>query len=300
VGNVRVGTCGWADPGLIRSKRFYPPKARSAADRLAFYASKFSLVELDSSFYALPTVENTTRWAQILPAGFLMNVKAYGLLTRHAALLKTLPPDLRSEVRGGGKKSRVYLSDLSERAADQIWALHVDALRPLALADRLGVVLFQFPRWFVPSRENRDYLAQLSDRVPYPIAVEMRGGGWMADPDSERRTRELLERLGLAYVTVDEPQGFASSTPPTVMRTAEVALIRMHGRNAEAWEKKGITAAERFKYLYGEGELRPWVDTARRLASGGKVQVLFNNCYEDFATRNATEFAQMMSGDLFE
>jgi uncharacterized protein YecE (DUF72 family) len=162
------------------------------------------------------------------------------------------------------------------------------------------VVLFQFPRWFVPSRENREYLEALSERMPYPIAVEMRGGGWMADLDSERRTRELLERLGLAYVIVDEPQGFASSTPPTVMRTADLALIRMHGRNAEAWEKKGITAAERFKYLYPPDELGPWAETARRLAKVGKVHVLFNNCYEDFATRNAADFAQMMSGDLFD
>jgi uncharacterized protein YecE (DUF72 family) len=84
------------------------------------------------------------------------------------------------------------------------------------------------------------------------------------------------------------------------MRTTDLALVRMHGRNSEAWEKKGITAAERFKYLYNSDELRSWADTARRLAGGGGVHVLFNNCYEDFATRNATEFAQMLSGDLFE
>ena len=117
----------------------------------------------------------------------------------------------------------------------------------------------------------------------------------MADEHRSRSTLDLPEELGLTYVIVDEPQGFKSSTPPTVGVTASLAEIRFPGRNTETWEAKGLSAAERFRYLYGEEVLREWVPTVERLVGeAGRVHVLFNNCYRDYAARNALQMADLL------
>ena len=101
----------------------------------------------------------------------------------------------------------------------------------------------------------------------------------------------------MTYVVVDEPQGFKSSTPPVVAcTTPELAIIRFHGHNAETWEKPGLTAAERFRYLYSEEELQKWVEPARELAGqAAQVQLLMNNCYEDYGIRNAAQIAGLLA-----
>jgi uncharacterized protein YecE (DUF72 family) len=116
------------------------------------------------------------------------------------------------------------------------------------------------------------------------------------EPDKRDSTLAQLEELGFAYVVVDEPQGFKSSVPPVVASTSrELAVIRFHGRNAETWEKPGLSAAERFRYLYSEDELRDWVKPARELAGQAKqVQILMNNCYEDYGVVNAAQFAGLL------
>jgi uncharacterized protein YecE (DUF72 family) len=134
-----------------------------------------------------------------------------------------------------------------------------------------------------------------SSLVTGPAAVEFRGGGWM-ETDRQCRTLKLLEDLGLAYVSVDEPQGFPSSTPPVAACTADLAVLRLHGHNAETWEKPNITAAERFRYLYSEDELRGWVEPVRALADQAeRAPVLMNNCYRDYAVRNARQLAGLLA-----
>jgi uncharacterized protein YecE (DUF72 family) len=78
--------------------------------------------------------------------------------------------------------------------------------------------------------------------------------------------------------------------------SSELAVIRFHGQNREAWEKPGLTAAERFRYLYTEKELERWVEPARELAGQARqVQLLMNNCYEDYGVRNASQLAGMLN-----
>ena len=114
-------------------------------------------------------------------------------------------------------------------------------------------------------------------------------------PERQRRTLAPLEELGLAYVSVDEPQGFKSSTPPVVACTTSLAVVRLHGHNMETWEKPNITASERFRYLYSKDELRRWVRPVRELAGRAEqVHVLMNNCYRDYAVRNARQFAALL------
>jgi uncharacterized protein YecE (DUF72 family) len=137
---------------------------------------------------------------------------ATGFLTQHPVdprrLLDIVRKRLPSDVLD---KDRLYHRGVPAEIRELVWTMHIEALRPLAEAGKLGCMLFQFPHWVRKNRASIDYLRELRQRLPWPIAVEFRGG-WM-EAERQSRTLKLLEDLGLAYVTVDEPQGFPSSTP---------------------------------------------------------------------------------------
>ncbi|HME92099.1 MAG TPA: DUF72 domain-containing protein [Myxococcaceae bacterium] len=293
--NIYYGTCSWTDPTLLQSKAFYPSTVTSAADRLRFYAQSFPLVEVDSTFYAPPSEENAIRWADRTPNGFLFNIKAYGLLTHHAVAVRSLPLEIRRILKIDEEaKNRIYMHELPIGAQQIIWDMHVQALQPLAQANKLGALLLQFPYWFFFSRRHIDYLREASDRLPWRLAIEFRGGQWMEE-NNRRATLSLLEELGLTYVIVDEPQGFKSSTPPVVAVTSELAMLRFHGRNRKTWEAPVKTTAERFNYLYNDEELKPWaVETAKLSRDTEMVHVLWNNNYRDYPIRNARQFAELL------
>jgi uncharacterized protein YecE (DUF72 family) len=294
-GNIYYGTCGWTDRTLIESG-FYPAQANSAADRLNYYARQFPLVEVDSTYYSPPSQRNAELWAERTPDNFVFNIKAYGALTHHPVEVNRLPQDMRALLPASqADKKRIYLDGIPPRGQEILWNIHYEALRPLAELAKLGCVLFQFPPWFRKNRETVTYLEQLKDKLPYTIAVEFRGGGWM-DAERQKSILEILKRNDLAYVVVDEPQGFKSSVPPVVACTAPLAVIRFHGRNAATWEKRGISPAERFKYLYSEDELKEWVASIYHLAQeADQVHALMNNCYSDYAVRNARQLADLLS-----
>jgi uncharacterized protein YecE (DUF72 family) len=272
----------------------------SAAERLKYYAAHFPLVEVDSTYYAPPTARNAELWAQRTPPGFVFDLKVYGMLTGHAGRIDRLPPALREEIAkrpvdDAGRPRNLYLDQLTDEGVAMLWEIHRAELQPLRAAGKLGALLFQFPPWFHRNRRNAEYIAGLPDRLPGDrIAVEFRGGGWL-EPDSEARTLQLLESRGIAYVCVDEPQGFANSTPPVTAVTAPLAYVRLHGRNADTWNVKGPTAAHRFNYLYSEAELREWAPRVRELARGAEsVHVLFNNNYQDVGIRNARQMTMLL------
>jgi uncharacterized protein YecE (DUF72 family) len=298
VGNVYYGTSSWTDPTLLKSKDFYPPDAKKPEERLRFYSEHFPLVEVDATFYALPSERNAGLWAERTPEKFVFNVKAFGLMTQHAVAVKSLPEPIRGMLpEETAAKARVYARDLPEDALNAVWDMFASALQPLSQAGKLGAILYQFPHWFAASRQNVAYLRELAERSPAQPAIEFRGAGWMKEGKQER-TLDLLRDIGATYVVVDEPQGFKTSVPPIVAATSsDLAMIRFHGHNAENWEKKGISAAERFRYLYSEDELREWVDPARQLAGEAKqLHVLMNNCYADYGVRNAAQFAGLLTG----
>ncbi len=297
-GRILVGSCSWTDPTLIACRRFYPDGVTSAAARLRFYATQFPLVEVDSTYYAPPSERNSRLWVERTPQGFTFNVKAYALLTGHPVRPERLPPWLRETLAAGAAAKRtVYRRDVAEEGIERLWDVHRAALEPLREAGKLGAVLFQFPPWFVRGAANAAYLRELPARLPgVTVAVEFRGGGWMED-DAAGATLAMLEESGLAYVSVDEPQGFRSSTPPVVAATAPLAVVRLHGRNAATWEARTAAASDRFKYLYTDAELVEWVPRVRRLAeSADAVHVLFNNNFEDWGIRNARRMAQLLGG----
>jgi uncharacterized protein YecE (DUF72 family) len=270
----------------------------SAEERLKFYAAEFPIVEVDATYYFPPTEKLAGTWVERTPADFTFDIKAYSLLTQHPTKLTSLWPEVAAELPDEHRaKKNVYLHHLPDTAQDDAWERFRRALMPLHSAGKLGVVLFQFGPWFRPRKDNRDFLRALPDRLPdYDLAVEFRHGSWMASDDDRARTLDLLEKARLAFVSVDEPQGFATSVPPVVATTADIAVVRFHGRNAETWDAKNITPAERFKYLYSDtevaDELAPRV---RELASSAReTHALFNNCYADYGIRNARHLADLL------
>lgn len=288
-----VGTSSWTDKTLLDSG-WYPTEAKTAEQRLGFYAERFPIVEVDATYYALPAERTAALWVERTPADFTFNIKAYSLLTQHPTRVASLPKDLRE---AAGDKARVYAKDLPADVVDEVWRMFGDALRPLHAAGKLGVVLFQFPEWFVPNKAAKEYVEHCAGRLPdCRLAVEFRRGSWMDPSERADRTLEWLRGLGLPYVCVDMPQGFASSVPPVVAATApDVAFVRFHGRNAETWKKKGISTAERFNYLYSKAELRAWQQPLFDLGEQVKrVHVMFNNCYRDNAVRNAAQLADLL------
>ncbi|MHB8511096.1 MAG: DUF72 domain-containing protein [Actinomycetota bacterium] len=292
--SVRVGTCSWTDPTLLKSG-WYPASVKTPEARLAYYASQYPVVEVDSTYYGMPSERNAALWCDRTPAEFTFDVKAFALLTHHPAPVRGIPKTIREALET--EKTRVYPKDVPADAMDQIWEMFRSALMPLHSAGKLGAVMFQFPEWFVPSAENRSYLKNLKTRLSdYQIAVEFRRASWMVPEDRAERTLSLLRELDLTYVAVDMPQGFESSLPPITSSTTEaLSVVRFHGRNAENWKRKGLTTAERFNYEYDSNELREWVPRVESLANSSReVHVLFNNCYADHAQRNASQMRDLL------
>jgi uncharacterized protein YecE (DUF72 family) len=294
---IKVGTCSWTDPTLLKAG-WYPQDADSAEGRLAFYASRFPVVEVDSTYYSLPSERNAVLWAERTPPGFTFNIKAFSLMTGHGAAANKLPPILRDSLPEelATRKGNLYLKDLPPDAQRWIWQAFDDALAPLAGAGKLGAILLQFPPWFGINKENKAYLERCRELLPERrLAVEFRNRSWLEERNAAE-TLGVLTDNDLTYVSVDEPQGFRSSVPPVVAATTPgLAVIRLHGRNRENWEAKGISVVERFRYLYNPQELSELVPKVGELAEKAQeTHVLFNNCYSDFGVRNAADLVEQL------
>lgn len=298
-GEIKIGTCSWTDPTLTESDRFYPDQKMSAEERLAFYAGQFPIVEVDSTYYAPPSERVAGLWVERTPPEFTFDVKAFRLLTQHPTPPSALWKDFREKLPEElATKRNVYMRDLSRDLQAEAVAAFRAALMPLHSSGKLGVILFQLPPFVYPTRGSFGYLKWVAEHLQdFQLAVEFRNGRWL-DDEHMTDTLDFLERHALAYVCVDEPQGFRSSVPPVVAVTAPVAEVRFHGRNAENWEKKGISAAERFRYDYSKEEFTDWVPRIETLAdSADEVHALMNNCYSDYGIRSARILGDLL--DLF-
>jgi uncharacterized protein YecE (DUF72 family) len=291
MGEIRMGTASWTDRTLIASG-WYPPEANTPEKRLRYYARQFPLVEVDATYYALPAEQTAATWAARTPAGFTFNVKAFSLFTQHPTPVRALPADLR-EAAGKSGKDRVYLKDVDPAVTDQAWDRFLAALEPLAAAGKLGPILLQFPPWFPISRAGKDYILACAQRIaPRRVCVEFRNKTWMTT-DNREETLGFLAANQLPYVCVDMPQGYPSSIPPVLAATSDLAVVRMHG-HSDKWDSKDIH--ERFGYRYSEGELEEWAGRIRGLAADADLtQVLFNNCYSNYAQVNAQQLATLVS-----
>ena len=215
-GSVRLGTASWTDPTMTARGVFYPTDADTAEERLAYYASRFPIVEVDATYYALPARRTAELWVERTPPDFTFDIKAHALMTGQPTEVKRLPKDLREALPIElAEKSRIYAKDLPDDIRDEVWARFADALEPLAEAGQLGSILLQYPRWFFTSSENRDTIEEATGRLKDAGmigAVEFRSASWFNEKNLERTLRFLGDRE-IPLVVVDGPQGFKSSVP---------------------------------------------------------------------------------------
>jgi uncharacterized protein YecE (DUF72 family) len=292
MGVIRIGTASWTDRTLLASG-WYPPDANTPEKRLRFYASQFPLVEVDATYYALPSEQTVRSWAERTPDGFTFSIKAFSLFTQHPTRVKALPADLREAVRTG--KDRVFLKDVDPAITDQAWDRFLGALEPLRAAGKLGAILLQFPPWFPNSRRHKDYILSCVQRIaPRRVCVEFRNSTWMNSDQTQKETLNFLASYELPYVCVDMPQGYPTSIPPVLAVTApHLAVLRMHG-HSDKWDSKDIY--QRFGYWYGQDELREWAAKIRDLADEAETtNVLFNNCCGDYSQVNARQLTELLA-----
>jgi uncharacterized protein YecE (DUF72 family) len=271
---IRIGTCSWADDAL--SKYFYPPKF-PAKERLAYYADHFDTVEVDSTYYRLPSESMVQGWAERTPDDFIMHIKAFGLMTRHPVKVDVLPDDLR-DAMPVDERGRVDRPPRELRG--EVFRRFLGALEPLRVAGKLGGILFQLPSYIVFKEHSFEYLEWAREQLDSDtMLVEFRHRSWL-DEENVAETLSFLERIGAAYVTVDAPKSAsAKNLVPTVPAvTSSIAYVRFHGRNLETWNKRGGSAAERFDYLYSDEELAEWVPILQELAGQSQeAYAFFNN-----------------------
>lgn len=260
---ILVGTCAWTD-----HDGFYPPGLPDA-QRLTYYATRFPLVEVDSTFYGLPRTSTVEHWIRRTPGEFRMDVKAERRMTGHD---RALTPAQRIAA----------CAEFAQR------------LLPLQQSGRMGPVLLQFPPWHLRSElallELGEMRAALKD---FEVSVEMRHRSWYEDGGEQ--LLGTLRALGAAHVVADEPQAGKGCVPLVPAVTGRVSVLRLHGRNAKTWYVRGESSRERFDYFYREEELLQLAQAARELAEAAEeVHVLFNNNARNYAAQNAAEFAALV------
>ncbi|SDX04239.1 Uncharacterized conserved protein YecE, DUF72 family [Marininema mesophilum] len=267
---IQIGLCGWGDHDI------YSPKTTSK-DKLSSYAGHFPVVEVDSTYYAIPSQERMAQWTADTPANFRFIVKAYRELTGH----------------GRGKNA-------PEKSSKEWFADFRDSLMPMVKANKLTAVLMQFPPWFDCKKEHVHYIRRCRQELSdLPLAVEFRNRTWFL-PEYYDRTLEFLTKERMIHVICDEPQAGISSVPivPAVTHP-EQALLRFHGRNADGWNQSGRSNEEwrevRYAYRYSDDELAEWKVRIDHLKKEAKqITLLFNNNSRGDAQTDAKRMTQLL------
>ncbi len=253
---ILVGCSGYSYPEWIGP--FYPegtPRSRL----LERYAEHFDVLEINYTYYRMPSAASMERMVSRTGGGMTFVVKANGAMTHerevNPAIVRTF----------------------------------VEALSPLRDAGVLGAILLQFPQSFHADRASARYVNWLNRELgELPQVIELRNGGW-ARPE----VYAWLERKGIALCNVDQPR-LPALFPITAIATSPLAYVRFHGRNADAWYQHE-DPGDRYAWRYDEAELLPWVERIRELIGKGRTTfALFNNHRDGFAPANAHQFAGLL------
>jgi uncharacterized protein YecE (DUF72 family) len=285
VSDIRVGTSGWSYPSGRGTWNgiFYParPRGRAAGrakfDELAFYAEHFDTVEINSSFYGVPTPATTKGWADRTPRGFEFSLKLYQKFTH---------PEMFHKATGADPWS------LGTKDVDD-FRLAID---PLAAAHKLGALLAQFPASFKNEPDSRGYLEWLLEQFQeYRVAVELRHRSWSDDPAA---TLALLDSANAAWTQIDEPKFRFSIRQDLRPNVRAFYYLRLHGRNAKQWwthEK----SEDRYDYLYSASELEPFAEAADVASRQVKKAYLYaNNHFSAKSVANAAILKHQLGQDL--
>ncbi|MDN4492910.1 DUF72 domain-containing protein [Ureibacillus aquaedulcis] len=269
---IKIGLTGWGDhPSIYRTNS-------TRRDKLFDYSSHFPIVELDTSFYAIPSQQNIEKWVNETPESFKFVVKAYQGMTGH--LRDDNPYETRSE-----------MFEAFRQCANAFQS-----------ADKLAMILVQFPPWFDCSAKNVQYIRYVKQQLgDFPIAIEFRNRTWYST-DRKHETIRFLKELGFIHTVCDEPQAGVGSVPFVAEATTDKALVRIHGRNVYGWRNSGSTEnwrEVRFLYDYNDEELTDLANKIRILEKLCKeVYILFNNNSGHHAADNAKTLQRMLNLDF--
>ncbi len=267
---IEIGLAGWGD-----HDKLYAGKEMRGRHKLAMYAERFPTVEVDASYYAIQPSKNYETWSEVTPPAFSFVVKAFQGMTGH--------------VRGG---------PLPPSAEAAMFREFRESIEPLVQADKLAMVLFQYPPWFDCTREHVAVLRRAKELMEgVPVALEFRNRSWFED-GMEERTLAFMEREGWIHSICDEPQAGRGSVPIVAKPTrSDLTLVRFHGRNAAGWHSSGEANWRdvRYLYRYSEAELTEWVGRLRALeAECERILVVLNNNSGGDAADNAGRLAELL------
>ncbi len=278
-GKILVGTASWSDPGFVA--RWYP-KGMAATERLPWYAQHFDMVEVNSTFYAVPNARMVERWARSTPNEFIFDVKLHQLLLRHSTPAKFLPPKLQKNAETDGKGKVRLTPEVEAAMVREI----LSALSILRDAGKMGVLLLQLSPAFSPRKHSLGELQPLLEMLrDHRVAIELRNRNW-AVGDRLAETLEFFRGHSATLVLVDAPTKDHFTIMPSDLQEitdSRTAYLRLHGRDAHAYTT-GKTVAARFNYDYSDDEIDDVADRAQSLAKEAKeVHVVFNNNALDYA-----------------
>jgi uncharacterized protein YecE (DUF72 family) len=262
---IYVGTCGY---GYEDWQGVFYPSDIPRSERLAYYASEFEAVELDFTYYRMPTAEHLRALAAKVPA---------------AQALATPGPVFRFAVKAHQDMTH------NRRTGPAPFAQFRAAVAPLQRQGRLGAVLLQFPYSFHHNQENVGYLERCFELLPdLPLVVEFRSREWVS-----QRTLALLREAGVGFCNVDLPE-LPELPPRTAFVTSETAYVRLHGRNASKWWQHD-EAWERYDYSYETDELSEWVPHLLDMAAeAGHLYVFANNHWQGQAVTTARQLGMLL------
>jgi len=266
--SIYPGTSGWSYPaGYGKWNGVFYPKGRKV-DELAYYAERFPAVEVNVTFYRLPSLETVRGWVERTPSSFLFSVKLFRKFTH---------PEFYAREEG-----------LSPEITPEDVAGMRGVLDVLAARERLGAVLVQYADAFSQREENVAAVGRTLERFrEYPLAVELRHSSWQ-----NPRTQELLTAYRATRARIDEP--FFSNLDEPSISPQPLSYWRLHGRNAAEW-RQPKAGAHRYDYLYGEHELDELTQVIERhLQPHTRAFVFFNNHPGGQAVANAIQLASRL------
>ncbi len=291
---VFIGTCSWADRGVVASD-FYPRGTKTnPRARLQHYASVFPTVEIDATYHALQPIERAHHWLEWTQPHFRFCVKAFAWLTWHESDPRRLPPEIATLLPAPMRAARpIRGRNVPEEVLTAAWDHFAAFTDVFAEAGRLGYVLFQFPK---AQGYTEDLFAYLDAWAPYlhgwPVAVEIRHREWLY-PRYREEFLGFLRGRGFAYVIPDMAQA-QYLPPPDVELTADWSVVRFHGRSHALLGRRARTD-DAYDYLYSGEELDEWVGTAGRVAQRVRsMYLMFNNHARGQAAANGQDLQQRL------
>jgi len=265
---VKIGTSGFSFPdwrGVVYPRNIEPK------DALQYYERElgFDTVEINFTYYTLPGVKTIEGLVRKTTEKFDFVVKGFKGMTHD-------PFDNRLE-------KRPEMAEVKEAFGKFLYSM-----KPLIESKKLGGILLQFPVFFYPLSESRDYILQCKEWLgDLPLVIEFRNRAW-ARPE----TFAFLRHNGLAYCMVDEPK-LPRLMPLVEEVTSSIGYLRLHGRN-ENWFN--VPTSQRYNYSYSDSELREFIDPIKKIhQKAQKGYIFFNNCHAGAAARNALQMKSLLS-----